>query len=186
MKKLIYICYIVLMLSLSGCEGSQTTISEDFMQESVTYNDSSSIEETSVAQIYVYICGQVKKPGVYELPLGSRVCDVIDISGGTLKKAALDNLNLAALVSDGEKIYVSSKDELITISSEAVKDDRININTASKEELMTLTGIGEAKAEAIISYREECGGFMTIEDIMNISGIKQSVFDKIKDLIIVG
>lgn len=187
MKKVV-ICFIVVVSMLYGCDNKRTVISEEFTEEMQSAESTISSETTSTSLVYVYICGQVKNPGVYALSSGSRVCDGIEAAGGILKSASVDNLNLASVLQDGEKIYVCSQEEAITAMSEEAKKDTgiININKASKEELMTLPGIGETRADAIINYRDINGAFDTIEDIMNINGIKQSVFDNIKALISVG
>jgi competence protein ComEA len=150
----------------------------------------------SSGMIYVHVCGAVKKPGVYKLAQGARVADAVESAGGFSKKASDVSLNLAANLEDGQKIYVPTKkemeesgtgvsDNVINDGSNTVSsgDTKININTASKEELMTIPGIGEAKACSIIAYREENGTFKTIEDIMKIPGIKEGLFSKISDRI---
>lgn len=140
-------------------------------------------------RVVVHVCGQVAAPGVYELAEGSRIYEAIEAAGGVNGKAAPEGLNQAACVEDGQQIYVPSVQELQDNSftaagdSGAAEDGRVNINTAQAEELMTLSGIGEAKAAAIIQYREENGGFQSIEELMEISGIKEGVFEKIKDQI---
>lgn len=144
-------------------------------------------EEDSV-QIYVYVCGLVKHPGVYALDEGSRQIDAVEAAGGMLSDACADGMNLAALITDGERIYVPSADE---VSGDALlqgteSDGLININTATKEELMTLTGIGESKAQRIIEYRESQGGFPNIEALKNVPGIKDGTYDALKDQITVG
>lgn len=184
--KNVMICFIITMaFVLYGCDDKRTVVSGDFTEEIQSADKLVSVETTSTTLVYVYICGQVKNPGVYALTSGSRVCDGIDMAGGTLKDASLDNLNLASVLQDGEKVYVCSKDEVVTADSQDKQNDDgiVNINKASKEELMTLPGIGETRAEAIIAYRNDNGMFETIEDIMNINGIKQSVFENIKALI---
>ena len=139
-------------------------------------------------RVVVHVCGQVAAPGVYELAEGSRIYEAIEAAGG-VNQAAPEGLNQAACVEDGQQIYVPSVQELQDNSftaagdSGAAEDGRVNINTAQAEELMTLSGIGEAKAAAIIQYREENGGFQSIEELMEISGIKEGVFEKIKDQI---
>ena len=136
-------------------------------------------------RVVVHVCGQVAAPGVYELAEGSRIYEAIEAAGGVNSQAAPEGLNQAACVEDGQQIYVPSVQELQDNSftaagdSGAAGDGRVNINTAQAEELMTLSGIGEAKAAAIIQYREENGGFQSME----ISGIKEGVFEKIKDQI---
>lgn len=140
--------------------------------------------------IYVDVCGQVNAPGVYALSKDSRVFEAIEKAGGMTGEAAASAVNQAAELTDGQQIYVPSEKE---IRSGAVKEEKgpgqeqakINLNTATKEELMTLNGIGEAKAEAIIKYREEHGNFSSVEDIMKIEGIKDGIFNKVKEQITV-
>jgi len=145
--------------------------------------------------VWVHICGKVMSPGVYCLPVGSRVFQAVEAAGGFSEDAACDYLNLAGTVSDGMQIYVPGAEEVkegnVPLQtggegSETSKEDRrININTATKEELMTLKGIGESRAEDIIRFREDSGKFWKIEDIMKVPGIKEAGFRKIKDSIIV-
>ncbi len=141
---------------------------------------------------YIHICGEVVSPGVYELEEGSRIFQAVEKAGGFTQEAAADSLNMAERVSDGMKIVVLNKEEAEAakareenpLSEEGVSGAQkslVNLNTASREELMTLRGIGEAKADDIIRYRESHGGFQKIEDIMKISGIKEAAFQKIKE-----
>ncbi len=152
-------------------------------------------EQAAEASCYVHICGEVVSPGVYKLPEGSRIFEAVEMAGGFTEAAASSWLNLAQVITDGMKIVVPSEAELdaaggysvfadsgAALPPEASADSgKVNINTADKEMLMTLKGIGEARAEDIIRYREESGPFQTIEDIMKVSGIKEAAFDKIKD-----
>ena len=155
-------------------------------------------------RIFVHVCGAVKKEGVYELSPDARV---VDATGGCTKKAASFGINQAEALKDGVQVYVPTKAEikketngvgsLASFGTEGVRtglssqgmnpggggDALININLATKEELMKLNGVGEAKAELIITYRQAKGGFKDIKDIMKIKGIKQKFFDKIKDKI---
>lgn len=149
---------------------------------------------TSIQWIFVHICGEVHTPGVYEMPLGSRLFEVIEKAGGLSEEAAKDYLNLASVLVDGQKVIVLSKQEVMTkpygtegfdVTVESTKPIKVNINSATKEQLMTLVGVGAAKAEAIIQYRTEHGLFKKIEDIMQIPGIKEAAFLKIKDAIVV-
>lgn len=141
------------------------------------------------AVIFVDVCGQVKMPGVYELEPDSRVYEAVEKAGGMTEDAAVSYLNQAEKLADGQKVYVPSKEEaagsqmMQEMSDSSSQDGKVNLNTASKEELMTLSGIGEVKAESIIKFREEQGGFRSAEDIMKIEGIKEGVFNKIKDQI---
>lgn len=142
-------------------------------------------------EIYVHITGAVKKPGVYIFEKKPRVIEVVEKAGGFKKNAATSGINQAELVEDGTQIVIKNRGDMKTSEGnplgqeqpEQEKSGLIDINTATKEQLMTLGGIGESKAMAIIAYREEHGKFKKIEDIMNITGIKNGVFDKIKSQI---
>lgn len=139
--------------------------------------------------IYVQVSGAVVTPGVYKLPEGSRVFEAVELAGGTTEDADVSTLNQALVLSDGQMVYVYAVGEQRTgqetgssLGAYGEPDDgRINLNTATVEELMTLPGIGQSKAESIVSWREENGAFGSVEDILNITGIKEGVFSKIKD-----
>lgn len=138
----------------------------------------------------VYICGAVKHPGVYRFEKAPRVCDVVEAAGGMTAKADATGVNQARFAQDGEQIEIltkskkkAQKTEKTSETDDAGEQGKINLNTASKEQLMTLPGIGESKAQSIIAYREENGSFQAIEDIMKISGIKEGVYNKIKNTI---
>lgn len=149
-------------------------------------NSLSKDEKGSEDTIYVYICGNIQNPDVYALSKNSRLVTLIDMAGGFTQDADRNILNLAKVLEDGERIYVPSIEEAHTYEWKAdteTKSGKIDLNRATKEELMELRGIGASRAEDIIAYRESCGGFQKIEDIMQVSGIKQSVFEKIKDSI---
>jgi competence protein ComEA len=183
---------VVCTLLLSGCKGgSEALLLEAAASEedsgAAAFGESGSGTEKPDT-VFVYICGAVVSPGVYEVEAGSRICDVLELAGGFSEDAGTDYLNLAETVCDGEKVYVPTADELEVelIAEEEADSGKININTATKEQLVTLPGIGESKADSIISYRSEHGGFSSIEEIMEIPGIKDAVFSKIKELITVG
>ncbi|MFQ7310320.1 MAG: helix-hairpin-helix domain-containing protein [Sellimonas sp.] len=153
-------------------------------------------ENTKEENLVVYVCGEVRKPGVVELPNGSRIYEAIEKAGGMTEKASASYLNQAEILKDGAKVYVPSSEEADALretkedgaGSQAggqKEEGKVNLNEASREELMTLPGVGEAKADSILSYREENGGFDSIEEIMEISGIKEGVFEKMKDKITV-
>ncbi len=138
----------------------------------------------------VYICGAVKNPGVYRFSGDARVCDAVDAAGGFRKKADRAAINQARILQDGEQITIPRKGkDSGSKKKKTVGGDSgsglININQADLAELMTLTGIGEAKAQLIIDYRTENGSFASIEDIMKISGIKEGIYNRIKDQITV-
>jgi competence protein ComEA len=150
------------------------------------------LEDSDAKSLYVHICGAVKKPDVYEVKDGTRIIEVIRLAGGLTDEAAGDYINQAALVTDGQQVYIPTKSEVVDASPSGYLQNSnqdganiVNINTAAKEELMTLPGIGEAKANSIIAYRQENGGFKNIDEIKNIEGIKDSVFNKISELITV-
>ena len=144
------------------------------------------IDDVKEQYIAVYICGAISKPGVYELVEGSRIHQLLEKAGGMTESAAVTYLNQAQILVDGEKIYVPTQDEielgkLPNTGGEGNESQKININTADMENLMQIPGVGEAKAQSIIEYRTEKGPFRKIEDIQNIPGIKEGVFQKIKD-----
>ncbi len=133
------------------------------------------------APITVHITGAVVSPGIHQIPDGSRVGDAIEAAGGFLPLADQENLNLAALVEDGSKINVEKRNSAEGGSGGA----RVNINTASLEELDTLPGIGPSTAQAIIDHRQQFGYFQRTDEIMNVSGIGPSTYERIEDLITV-
>ncbi len=188
-----FFVFFMILFTLSAC-GRESGI--------VTYKDDtgdSNLNENALVSIY--ICGAVNKPGVYKVSKGSIVDDVLKAAGGLTDDAAKDMVNLAKSVSDGDMIYFpyeSEKDDYknnpdFARGRDSSKSDDekesgglVNINTATKDELTTLPGIGDAKAESIISYREANGAFSSCEDIKNVSGIGDKLYDRIKDYISVG
>lgn len=169
--------------------------------------------ETQPEMIYVDVCGAVANPGVFQLAAGSRVFQAIEAAGGYLPEAVQNCVNRAGVLTDGQQLYILTQEEMerqgldpaemagasdgqmngsagtgqnTGIAAQAQQDNRININTADEAQLTTLTGIGATRAQAIISYRQENGPFAVIEDIMNVQGIKEGTFAKIKDEIVVG
>ena len=185
---------------------SENPASENPMLGSSAYEDASlegtkkaaAVSETEAMDpaFVVHVCGEVVNPGIYELPAGSRIYEAVKAAGGFTENAEEESVNLASPIEDGVQIRIYSKDEAETLAAGAApfdgfeasgegKEPVVNLNTATKEELMTLSGIGESRAEDIIRYREENGGFQNIEDIMKVSGIKDAAFQKIKDRITV-
>lgn len=147
--------------------------------------------------ILVHVSGGILVEGVYSLPIGSRVMDVIDAAGGFTSEANPNGLNLAAYLEDGEHVIVPTKvdetelykgsDREIQDGSESSNsDDLININTASQKELETLPGIGPVLAQEIIAYREVNGLFQNIEELLEVKGIAYVKYDQIRELITVG
>ena len=197
-----------------GCGGSRITleragsgISQPLARgaapefECETAREMPAEEETEDCPLAVFVCGAVRKPGVYRFGEDARVCDAVEAAGGFAENADREWTNLAMPLADGIKIRIATLEETALLAAEAedacdvdeaaeggasAKDPgsgRINLNTADVSLLMSLPGIGEAKAMAIIAYRSENGAFSSIEEIKQISGIKDSVFLKIRDLI---
>lgn len=180
-KKLIVITLIsVLMAATCACSKE----SEDVIVS--TEEEATKGETSKQDTIQVFVCGEVKHPGVYEMNEDDRIAAAIEAAGGLTKDASYESVNQAQKMEDGQQIYIPSKTDQQSTLTQTTDDpysDLISINQASKEELMTLPGIGESKAESILSYREEHGSFKSIEELMNISGIKEGVYNKIKDYI---
>jgi competence protein ComEA len=151
----------------------------------------SSEEDRKEHNIFIYVCGAVREPGVYVLPEGSRVYEAIRMAGGMTPEANEAFVNQARVLVDGEQITVFTKEETEGLDPETFEYDvpaagpvsqgKININKATAEELTSLSGIGEAKALAIIEYRETNGAFRETADIMKVSGIGEALYNKIKD-----
>ena len=214
-KYYILISIIIIILITAGIifyfhksENNEIIETNDIVDNIEINNDNIVDEEIKIENITIDIKGEVNNPGVYELPVGSRVIDAIKISGGVTKKADTSNINLSKLLNDQNVIVVDNKynkevvkyiekecncsnindscinnDDLIDSSDKNTETSKISINTASKEELMNLSGIGESKAIEIINYRNEFGSFKNIEEIKNISGIGDKLFEKIKQQI---
>lgn len=198
---------ILLCLAFVGCGGSSRTVlipagepldsnlgtglSGERADASAPPSDAASKSEDGqqdeLSVIYVHVCGAVNEPGVVMLPEGSRGQDALEAAGGLTQDAAVDLVNLAQPLDDGMKLYFPTREEAADWqeSEQAKEAGLVNINTAGVELLCTLPGIGEARAKAIVAHRETNGNFQTIEDIMQVSGIKESAFGKIRDLITV-
>ena len=193
----------------TGSDSGKHTSDADIDNGSEAVSD----KEMQQAMIYVDVCGAVANPGVFQLAAGSRVFQAIEAAGGYLPEAALTCVNRAGVLTDGQQLYILTQEEMerqgldpaemakasdgqmngsagtgqnTGMAAQVQQDNRININTADEAQLTTLTGIGATRAQAIIAYREENGPFAAIEDIMNVQGIKEGTFAKIKDEIVVG
>lgn len=181
------------MWMMAGCESREDVFlleeeaDAEIQTETEDTGAASAIEpedtEASEAEtVYVFVCGQVRNPGVYSLEPGSRVCDAIRLAGGCLETADFCAVNQAEVVVDGSRIYIPAIGEQTAEEAAASSEDGlVHLNQATREELMTLSGIGETKADAILEYREAHGGFTTKEELMNIPGIKEGVFRNIQD-----
>ena len=192
-KNRILLNIAIFVLLLAGCDSkSELYLVENdsgLTQRELAESQSGQEEltcETEIPEVcYVYLCGAVEKPGVYALPIGSRIFEAIGMAGGLKEDADETFINQAALVTDGMMIQIYTREE--TAKAEATQtgkkqdDGRVNINTADITELMTLPGIGRTKAEAILAYRSEQGSFTVIEDLMQVSGIKEGTFLQVKE-----
>ena len=193
----------------TGSDSGKHTSDADIDNGSEAVSD----KEMQQAMIYVDVCGAVANPGVFQLAAGSRVFQAIEAAGGYLPEAVQNCVNRAGVLTDGQQLYILTQEEMerqgldpaemagasdgqmngsagtgqnTGMTAQVQQDNRININTADEAQLTTLTGIGATRAQAIIAYREENGPFAAIEDIMNVQGIKEGTFAKIKDEIVVG
>lgn len=193
----------------------KTEVEDNFVANNeIITKEVNEVAKQEEVKLYFDIKGSVKKPGVYEFTQGDRIIDAINKAGGLTKNATTNNLNLSKKLTNEMVIYVFNKNELTTtkafeqvnkvaeckcetievnncvdknITNESTNNEKtkININTDSKEKLMTISGIGSSKADAIIEYRTKNGNFKTTEDIINVSGISKTIYDKIKDNITV-
>lgn len=174
-------------------EKDTTTQEDDFaMQENTVAEVEKETSAPANYKIYIHIIGEVKHPGVYIFEEEPRVVDVVKKAGGFTQNAAQSAINLAELVGDGAQLSIVSKKQWkegkqkVSAGENDAGTGKLDINQATESDLMTLSGIGESKAKSIVAYRESNGKFQKIEDLMNITGIKEGVFNKIKDQIIVG
>lgn len=186
--------------------GEQDQTQADQKQSQSDKIPSPSIEETTTVPetIAVYLCGEVVNPGVYLLDAGSRLYQAVELAGGLTDQARAEAVNLARVLTDSEQIYIPNVSEAVSqtegsqanglsgtasaetlVRNEVVSDFPVNINQATVSDLMKLPGIGQVKAEAIVTYREANGSFSSIEEIKNVPGIKEAAFEKIKGLITV-
>lgn len=204
LSRIIFVTFIIIFV-VTGCgddEPQLVEISQQVDSEKNQANDGSqdaltdTVNETEVGEnmICIHISGAVVKPGLYELPEGSRLYDAVMEAGGFSLDAAVDYSNLAEVLIDGVKYHIyteaeieknDSGIEIINVESHYNSAGQLNINVATKDELMKLSGIGEAKAQAIIDYREEQGPFKDVSDLKNVSGIGDGLFSKISGDIIV-
>ena len=190
MKRIFCLACCSLFLCV-GCGKTSYFQSTELVETATdTEKTESVVEELVPETIYVQVAGAVLNPDVYQLPIGSRVYAALDAAGGLLDSADVSDINQAQILEDGEKLYVYTVEETIALkeeqaikSQESFDDGLININTASAAELRTLPGIGETKANQIVSFREANGKFSSIEDIKNVSGIGEGIFNQINMLI---
>ena len=213
-KKIKY-CFAVAILVIAtafcGCEDNKEELIPVGEPVKETVGETPKQEDVP-ASVTVYVCGAVVNADVYDLPPNSRIVDAVNAAGGVTDDAGIEYLNLASPISDGQKVYIPTVSQIeealeageeiygaeVNITSNAIEarsqsgdgsgmasDGLVDINSADKSTLMTLPGIGESKADRIITYREQNGAFSSIEDIMLVGGIKEGLFNKVKDRICV-
>lgn len=210
MRLLLILLIFMIFPDLSGCGKKEAEILLEEEQKESSEKETEILEtekepEPEITQppqdIFVDICGAVTKPGVYRMPPDSRVYEAVEAAGGLLPEAAGNRVNQAQPLSDGQQIYVPTKEEAEKAgavpaegafpeikageNSPVSENGKVNLNTADAAALQTLSGIGESKAQAILAYREEHGGFSSIEELMDVPGIKENTFLKIKEKIAV-
>lgn len=180
--QIVFICIFII-------SGISIYIQDNERKASFSVNSSNISKNAD--RIGVYISGEVKNTGVYYLKKDSRITDLINICGGLTEEADVSKINPAQKLNDSDKIIIPKKEE--NLNTESMEDtdesdinvqEKININTATKDELTSLNGIGEATANKIINYRNK-NKFKDIEDIMNVPGIGEAKFNNIKDYICV-
>ncbi|MCK4045554.1 ComEA family DNA-binding protein [Streptococcus suis] len=173
----------------------------DFSQLEQTSSSSNLVEETSTeaseepTQLVVDVKGAVVKPGLYTLEAGARVNDAVEAAGGLTSQADPKSINLAQKLSDEAVVYVASKDENISVvasttassamSQEEKNTNLVNLNTATEADLQTISGIGSKRAADIIAYREANGGFKSVDDLNNVSGIGDKTMESIRPYVTV-
>ena len=182
---------LLLLVGVGGLFSKKEEVVEDVtVVETTMLAEKTEVSTTQEAVIFVDIKGAVKNPGVYQMKVGDRVKDALDAAGGLTAEADSQKVNLAQRVEDQMLIVVSKVGEEVTeipagvMSKEAAKEGKVNINTATVEELKTLKGVGEKKAEAIIEYRKKNGSFKTKEDLMKVRGIGKKLFESFQERIV--
>lgn len=194
----------------TGVQAEAVSSEEDILaqDQGKTTEEADTSEETTPVWIYIHVCGQVVTPGVYALPEGSRVWDAVEAAGGLTEEAQPDAVNLAWVITDGSKVTIPDRSqaqdqgfswyetgtggpaanggtdqgEMFTENTSGLVD----LNRATVEELMTIPGIGQSRAQAIVAYRQSHGSFGTIQEVMEVTGIKEGLFEAIRQYITVG
>lgn len=170
-RKNFIIGIIVVILVIGGLminNNNKSEAKDDFRNNDI-------IIENKSGQIVVDIKGEVKAPGIYYLSANSRVIDAVKVAGGFTAYADITNINLASKIEDGSIIYIFKK--------EISNSNKISINKATIDELITLPGIGEAKAKKIIDYRNKNGYFNSLEELLKVEGINENLYKQIKEFI---
>ena len=185
---------LVILFIIAAClffAGGSDDNSDTIMVDESMQGDA--FEETELeapSDIYVDVGGAVNMPGVVSLPAGSRVFEAISAVGGVSKEGDTSNLNLASILSDGDKLYISKIDEInetpqsegsfYSSTTSNTKPGKVNLNRATSEQLQLLQGVGPAMAQRIIEYRNNAGMFKATKELMNVSGIGEKTFKKLE------
>ena len=179
--------------SVAGTQQNEDVAATEIMAEN---NADDTQTAGSDKKRFVYICGAVNVPGVYEVEQNARLYEVVEAAGGLREDAAEESVNQARQIEDGEMIRILTQEEAAQAGDEEAgegaendvkaetandSDGRIDLNLATVAELMTLPGIGQAKADSIVRYREKNGAFSSIEEIKQVEGVKEGVYNRIKD-----
>ncbi len=199
-NRIVLPAFCLIVLTLFGCGSAQAYLNEQMD------NDDGGMQSVSepaafrtaeeAALLFVHVNGAVRKPGVYELPEGSRLYEAVESAGGFTGDADEEYMNLAAVLEDGVQYHIPTREEAealragqspgaVNEQSPYTADGKLDINMAGMEDFTQLNGIGESKARAILTYREEHGPFGSIEEIKNVSGIGEGTFQRLKDQITV-
>jgi len=184
---LITVFVLVIYFSQSNNEQADAWEENESTFQQATEDSEKTTEETG--KIIVDIKGEINKPGVYELEGDARVKEVILEAGGLTKQAEEKQLNLAEKLQDQQMIYIPNKEEAEEMEEQGDKqaennnEDTIDINTAEINELQEISGVGPAKAQAIVDYREENGAFESIDELNEISGFGEKTVEKLRDSI---
>ena len=183
-----------ILLILVGVGGlfskKEESVEETTVVETTVLAEKTEVSTTQETVIFVDIKGEVKNPGVYQMKVGDRVKDALEAAGGLTEEADSQKVNLAKRLEDQMVIVVPKVGEEAEeipageTRKEATKDGKVNINTATVEELKTLKGVGEKKAKAIIEYRKKNGSFQTKEDLMKVRGIGKKLFESFQERIV--
>ena len=137
-------------------------------------------------RICVHVCGAVRDPGLKELPAGSRVWDALEAAGGFTEDADQDYVNLAGFPEDGQQLYFPTREEVLDQKLGREEQGKVDLNSADEARLCTLPGIGSSRAKAILKYRKEQGSFQSVEELLSVPGIKEGIYEQIRDLVTVG
>lgn len=198
MTIVIGICGYSMIAQEDDWEENALAVDEN-LEGAVTNQENSNVE----GEIVIHMTGAVQKTGILILPEGARIADAIDASGGPTESADLDEVNLAYVLQDGQKVYIPSKEDKVKLESKAYimsgsgnnvivqevnekgGNKKVNINTATQSELENLPGVGEAIASRIIEYRQQNGKFSKVEDLQNVKGIGDAKFNNMKEYVMV-